>query len=85
MRCMKRLIGKLLDKWYGNAYCLVESVLYGETVETGPQITPGGVEGLDRLCLFLVEVQNAMAGIQKGVLEHPCMLREAIQRLPVSA
>ena len=73
---------RLLDGRYGSAFRLVES--YVDVLRTWPRVAPGDVEGLDRLSLFLLEIQNAMAGIQKGELEHPRTLREIIQKLPAS-
>ena len=51
---------RLLEGRYGSAYCLVDS--YVDRLKLWPRILPGDVEGLDKLALFHVEVQNAMAG-----------------------
>ena len=73
---------RLLEERYGSAYCLVDS--YVDRLKLWPRILPGDVEGLDRLALFLVEVQNAMSSVPKGELEQPRTLREVVQKLPAS-
>ena len=73
---------RLLEERYGNAHLLIES--YVDRLKSWPRLNSGDVEGLDRLALFLGEVQNAMAGVPKGELEHPRTLREVVQKLPAS-
>ena len=65
---------------YDNPHFLIDS--YVNKLRSWPRIASGDLQGLDQLVLFLVEVQNAMSGINMGELEHPRTMREVMQKLP---
>ena len=72
---------RLLERDYGNPHLLIDS--YVGKLRSWPRIPTGDVEGLDKLVLFLTEVQNAMLNVTMGELEHPRTLRDVVGKLPV--
>ena len=71
-----------LEREYGNPHVLIDS--YVGKLKSWPRISPGDVQGLDQLVLFLTGVQNAMMNVSMGELEHPRTLRDVVQKLPVN-
>ena len=72
---------RLLEGRYGNRHLLIET--FSERLRDWPRVSHGDVEGLDRLVLFLTEVQYAMSDIPRGELDHPRTLREIVRKLPI--
>ena len=72
---------RLLDERYGSSHRVVDA--YIQRLNDWNRISPGDVEELDRLTLFLVEIKHAMTDLDvAGELEHPRTLRGVVEKLP---
>ena len=72
---------KLLDQRYGSSHRVVDA--YVQRLNDWGRISPGDVEELDRLTLYLTEIKHAMTDLDvAGELEHPRTLREVVDKLP---
>ena len=72
---------RLLEGRYGNRNLLIET--FSERLRDWPRVSHGDVDGLDRLVLFLTEIQHAMSDVPRGELDHPRTLREIVRKLPI--
>ena len=56
---------------------------YVQRLNDWSRISPGDIEELDRLTLYLTEIKHAITDLDvAGELEHPRTLREVAEKLP---